>query len=204
MAHYGFYVNTDICIGCKACMTSCFDRNDLSVPQKFRKVWEFSGGEWTEDGNGAFEHSAFAYYVSLTCNHCDVPACLAICEPGAISKDPETGLVTIDEELCIGCMKCQEACPYSHPILFDDGLAHKCVLCTDESKDGTPKPACLTACPVRALQFGDISELRASYGDACEIGTLKNTTSPNVVIGLHRDADKGGELANPLEVGHTA
>lgn len=46
MEQYGFFVNTDICTGCKACMTSCFDRNNLEVPQKFRKVFEFGGGEW--------------------------------------------------------------------------------------------------------------------------------------------------------------
>ena len=49
MTQYGFYVNTDICTGCKACMTACFDRNNLEVPQKFRKVWEFGGGEFTPD-----------------------------------------------------------------------------------------------------------------------------------------------------------
>ena len=46
MEQYGFFVNTDICTGCKACMTSCFDRNNLEVPQKFRKVYEFGGGAW--------------------------------------------------------------------------------------------------------------------------------------------------------------
>ena len=63
---YGFYVNTDICTGCKACMTSCFDRNDLEVPQKFRKVYEFGGGDWTTDETGAFTSTAFGYYASMT------------------------------------------------------------------------------------------------------------------------------------------
>ena len=54
MEQYGFFVNTDICTGCKACMTSCFDRNNLEVPQKFRKVYEFGGGEWKgDDGRGS-------------------------------------------------------------------------------------------------------------------------------------------------------
>ena len=54
MTAYGFFVNTDICTGCKACMTSCFDRNDLEVPQKFRKVYEFGGGTWSADEAGAY------------------------------------------------------------------------------------------------------------------------------------------------------
>ena len=67
MEQYGFYVNTDICTGCKACMTACFDRNDLEVPQKFRKVYEFGGGDWQTDDTGAFVSTAFTYYASMTC-----------------------------------------------------------------------------------------------------------------------------------------
>ena len=55
MAQYGFYVNTDICTGCKACMTACFDRNDLEVPEKFRKVYEFGGGKVREHLGGIYD-----------------------------------------------------------------------------------------------------------------------------------------------------
>ena len=71
----------------------------------------------------------------------------------------------------------------------------------------TPKAfpiRCVKACPVRAIEFGMISDLRAKYGDADAIGELTNTTGPNVVFGLHRDAAKGGILRNPLEVSHEA
>ena len=81
MEQYGFFVNTDICTGCKACMTSCFDRNNLEVPQKFRKVYEFGGGEWKADDAGAFTATAFTYYVSMTCGHCESPACVANSPP---------------------------------------------------------------------------------------------------------------------------
>lgn len=84
MEQYGFFVNTDICTGCKACMTSCFDRNNLEVPQKFRKVFEFGGGEWKADEAGAFTATAFTYYVSMTCGHCENPACVANCPTGAM------------------------------------------------------------------------------------------------------------------------
>ena len=78
----------------------------------------------------------------------------------------------------------------------------KCVLCTDEaSEDGVPHPACATACPVRALEFGPIDELREKYGDTCTIAIFGDETAPNVVINPHRDASKGGELMNPAEVG---
>ena len=101
-------------------------------------------------------------------------------------------------------MTCEKSCPYGHPSQFADGLSHKCVLCSDENAEGVPDPVCAKACPVRAIEFGMISDLRAKYGDADAIGELTNTTGPNVVFGLHRDAAKGGILRNPLEVSHEA
>ena len=50
--------------------------------------------------------------------------------------------------------------------------------------------------------FGKIDELREKYGDNSEIGTLEDSTAANVVIGLHRDASKGGEILNPIEISH--
>lgn len=205
MTQYGFYVNTDICIGCKACMTACFDRQNLEVPLKFRKVYEFGGGEWTADEAGAFTATAFTYYASMTCGHCESPACVANCPTGAMQKDPETGIVNNDKEKCIGCMTCEKSCPYGHPVQLDDGLSHKCVLCSDENPEGTPDPTCAKACPVRALEFGPIASLREAYPEgAAAIGELTDETGPAVVFALHRDADKGGTLRNPQEVGHEA
>ena len=204
MEQYGFYVNTDICAVCKACMTACMDRNDLEVPAKFRKVYEFGGGDWQKDDSGAYVSTAFSYYVSMTCGHCEKPACVANCPTGAMQKDDKTGIVNNDKETCIGCMTCEKSCPYGHPAQLADGLSHKCVLCSDENAEGIPDPVCAKACPVRAIEFGMISDLRAKYGDADALGELTNTTGPNVVFGVHRDAAKGGTLQNPMEVSHEA
>ena len=204
MTLYGFYINTDICTGCKACMTACFDRNDLEVPQKFRKVYEFGGGDWETDEMGAFVPTAFSYYASVTCCHCENPACVKNCPTASMAKDEVTGIVHNDPETCIGCMTCEAVCPYHHPVQLADGISHKCTLCNDETPDGTPDPACAKACPQRAIEFGLIDDLRARYGDADMIGDLGNATQPNVVFGLHRDAYRGGTLRNPLEVSHLA
>ncbi len=203
MTQYGFYVNTDICAGCKACMTACFDRNNLEVPQKFRKVYEYGGGTWTTDEQGAYTATSFAYYVSMTCGHCDEPACVSVCPTGAMQKDPETGIVNNDKSLCIGCMSCESACPYHHPVQLADGLSHKCNMCLTADGDGVPNPTCVRACPVRALEFDTIENLRAKYGEVNAMGDLSATTGPNVVFTVHRDAAMGGTLQNPLEVAHT-
>jgi anaerobic dimethyl sulfoxide reductase subunit B (iron-sulfur subunit) len=122
-----------------------------------------------------------------------------------MQKDPETGIVNNDKEKCIGCMTCEKSCPYGHPVQLDDGLSHKCVLCSDENPEGTPDPTCAKACPVRALEFGPIASLREAHPEgAAAIGELTDETGPAVVFALHRDADKGGTLRNPQEVGHEA
>lgn len=202
MTQYGFYVNTDICIGCKACMTSCFDRNDLEVPQKFRTVFEFGGGAWETDADGAFVNTAFCYYVSVTCGQCEGPACVEACPTGAMRKDPETGIVDNDKDACVGCMSCEAACPYGHPARMADGLSHKCVMCADLAEGGVPDPTCAKACPVRAIEFGPIEDLRAAHGKVDALGELTNETGPNVVFNPHRSSGQGGVLMNPAEVGH--
>ena len=102
-------------------------------------------------------------------------------------------------------MTCEKVCPFGHPVqLASDGKAHKCTMCTSETENGTPDPVCVKACPVRAIEFGPIDELRAAHGDTCVLGDLSDATGPNVVFNPHRDAAKGGTLRNPLEVSHTA
>ena len=192
----GFYFNERACSGCRACQTACKDRNNLEVGELFRHVRTFQTGTFP---------NATMYHYSATCNHCESPACVANCPTGAMQKDPETGIVNNDKEKCIGCMTCEKSCPYGHPVQLDDGLSHKCVLCSDENPEGTPDPTCAKACPVRALEFGPIASLREAHPEgAAAIGELTDETGPAVVFALHRDADKGGTLRNPQEVGHEA
>ena len=202
MNQYGFYIDTDICIGCKACMTACMDRNSLEGSEKIRKVYEFGGGDFSTDDAGAFTSTSFAYYAALTCQQCDAPACIAACPMGALVKYAD-GIVRVVPENCDGCGACVVACPYHHPFVSTTtGVAVKCTLCTDEDyEDGVPHPACARACPMRALVFGPMDELRELYGTNVSIGTFDALTEPNVVVKRHRDADRGGELLNPAEVG---
>jgi len=122
-----------------------------------------------------------------------------------MQKDPETGIVNNDKEKCIGCMTCEKSCPYGHPVQLDDGLSHKCVLCSDENPEGVPDPTCAKACPVRALEFGTLAELRERHPEGVSaLGELTDETAPAVVFAPHRDAAKGGVLRNPQEVSHEA
>lgn len=158
-----FYFNSELCTGCKACMIACIDKHNLSKGVLWRRVLEFSGGEWLPVGD-AYEQNVFAYYVSLSCNHCERPVCAEGCPTQAMHKD-ENGIVSIDEERCVGCRYCEWNCPYGAPQ-FDPVRKKmtKCDFCRDYLEQGQP-PACVAACPCRALDYGEYDDLRARYGE---------------------------------------
>ena len=154
MGQQGFLINTEDCIGCKACELACKDLHSFDIGPRTRRVYEVCGGDWSvDDVTGACVPSnVFAYAVTFSCGHCDNPACVSVCPTGAHAKDPETGLVTVDAEVCIGCGSCVEACPYGAPQLVkDEGVVRKCDLCQGLREQGE-EPACVALCPQRALK----------------------------------------------------
>ncbi|MED9873116.1 MAG: 4Fe-4S dicluster domain-containing protein, partial [Eggerthellaceae bacterium] len=110
--------------------------------------------------------SVFSFSLSSSCNHCEKPACLAACPRGAISKDPQTGIVFIDEDTCIGCGKCAKACPYDAPVVCKDlRKTFKCDLCKDRLQAGL-EPACVAACTMRCLHVFPKNNLEGSVSEA--------------------------------------
>lgn len=190
----GFYVDTAKCSGCKTCQVACKDRKDLKVGQNWRRVYEFGGGDWHENSDGTFEHSVFAYYMAISCNHCDSPACTKACPTGAMHKRKKDGLVHVDPSICIGCESCARACPYDAPQLDSERLVMtKCDGCFERLAEGL-KPSCVNSCPQRALDFGTMEELKAKYGEGdAHIEPLPDArlTSPNLIL----KANKNGSLS---------
>ena len=137
------------------------------------------------------------------------PACVEFCSTGAMTKDPDTGIVTVNEEACIGCRACELACPYHAPRFRDDlGVMQKCDMCISEREHGR-EPACVAICAMRALKFGEFGELRTEYGEGVvEIEPLpKNTTNPCFIINpnpLAPASETGGctEISFPFELSH--
>lgn len=152
-----FFLETQFCTGCKTCMIACKDKHDLSPGIRWRRVYECSGGEWVPIPDGTFRQDVFSYYISVSCNHCSRPACVEVCPTGAMNQD-EHGIVTVDEIKCVGCRCCEWACPYGAPqYLVDRGYMTKCNFCRNELEAGGV-PACVAACPTRALSFGELGE----------------------------------------------
>lgn len=189
MTQLGFYINQSICIGCKACSVSCKDKNDLEVGINYRRVYSFEEGGYGQNG-AAFDPSIKAWYFSVACNHCEAPKCIKNCPTGAIEKREKDGVVVIHQDVCIGTQYCIKACPYGAPQ-FNDQIkkANKCNLCIDLLGKGED-PVCVATCPMQAIEFGPIKELRKKYGDINEVKGLPSAdiTRPNIVITPHRDA----------------
>lgn len=205
MEQYGFYFDASRCTGCKTCELACKDYKNLSTDVNFRRIYEYAGGEWVEQPNGCWQQNVFAYYLSISCNHCDSPACTKACPTGAMHKNAD-GFVVVDEEICIGCRYCSMACPYDAPQ-YDAEKGHmtKCDGCYQRIQAGK-KPICVDACPLRALDFAPISELRQKYGTQVAIAPLPTAelTQPNLVIAPNKHARPTGDItgffANPREV----
>ena len=183
---------------------ACKDKHDLAETINCRNVLESGGGTWTRADDGTWGTDTFAYNVSVACNHCDMPACLGKCPQGALTKDDETGAVLRDEEKCIGCGTCVAACPYGAPkVDAEKGKSVKCDMCHDRVAAGQ-MPVCVEACPLRALDFGDIDELREKYGDVADLAPLPDSseTSPNLVLTAPACAANAasGELLHEREI----
>lgn len=200
----GFGFDQSLCTGCKACQIACKDKHDLPVGVTWRRVVEYSGGTWQKSGE-TYTPNVFTYYTSISCNHCNDPICVKVCPTTAMTIR-EDGTVYVDGEKCVGCRYCEWACPYSAPQ-FDAGTGHmtKCDGCGDYRQAGLT-PACVTACPSRALAWGEVEELKKRLGPGAHVAPLPDPsiTRPNLVLRPHRDAqahDAGtGAIANPEEI----
>ncbi len=205
MTQYAFYFDGARCSGCKTCEMSCKDYNDLDLGVSYRKVYETTLGEITRDAQGCISTTCVSYSISMACNHCDDPACVHVRPTGAMRKDAETGLVSVDASKCIGCGYCHMTCPCNAPRV-DRVLGHsvKCDGCANRLAEGL-KPVCVESCPARVLDFGPVEDM-AKKGELAAIAPLHEPsyTHPSLYILPCEDAKPAGDAAakvvNPLEM----
>ena len=185
----GFFTDTSVCIGCKACEVACKTWNE--VPEDGYLLTGMSYDNTQALGASTWRHVAFVekpvtvdlgmpavgappgedqatesgdgamrwLMSSDVCKHCTHAGCLDVCPTGALFRT-EFGTVVVQPDVCNGCGYCVSACPYGViDLRKEDGRAFKCTLCYDRLKEGET-PACAQACPTESIQFGELSELR--------------------------------------------
>jgi formate dehydrogenase iron-sulfur subunit len=171
---YGFFTDTTLCIGCKACEVACKEWNNLPADHvgltghSYDNTGALSANTWRhvnfieqavrDDNQGAFQSGWLM--MSDVCKHCHNAPCLEACPTGALFRT-EFDTVVVQQDICNGCGYCVPACPFGVvDISTLDGKAHKCTLCYDRLKGGL-EPACAKACPTDSIQFGEMEVLQA-------------------------------------------
>jgi formate dehydrogenase iron-sulfur subunit len=169
----GFFNDTSVCIGCKACEVACKEWNQLpgNAPQfrdSFDNTGQLDAENWRhvkfidlvpETGfNDAGNGQAYLM-MSDICKHCKNASCLEVCPTNAIIRT-EYNTVYIQQDVCNGCRDCISACPFG-AIGFSavTGTARKCTMCYDRLQAGM-EPACAKACPTQSIQFGPITQMK--------------------------------------------
>ena len=168
MPKVGWLIDVKRCIGCRSCYVACKAENRTPLRTDWRTIVERESGDFP---------AVRREFVSLSCHHCDDPACLKSCPTGAITKR-EDGVVLIDQARCNGCRYCTFACPYGASRI--DTLTNKvskCTMCFHRTDEGLV-PACAAACLTGAIVY--VGDFQRDGSQAPAGFAPRRHTNPNI------------------------
>jgi len=184
---YGFLIDQHRCIGCHACTVAC--KEEHNIPVGVNRTWV----KYVEKGVYPDTRRHFAV---LRCNHCDDAPCIEICPTVALFRRPD-GIVDFDNERCIGCKSCMQACPYDALYIDPDrNTAAKCNFDASRVEMGY-KPACEVVCPTQAILSGDLDDANSTISkriamEKVSVRKAEKGTKPKLFY-----AGVDGDLLNP-------
>lgn len=142
------FVRLDRCLGCRACEIAC------AVEHSTTKSLFTAIGEGPVPRKRVYVEYILGQMIPFLCRHCEDAPCVRVCCTGALTQDSLTHVVTQKETKCIGCWMCSMVCPYG--VIgrkLEERVATKCDRCPDRDI-----PACVEACPTKALVYMDETE----------------------------------------------
>ncbi|MGI9605904.1 MAG: 4Fe-4S dicluster domain-containing protein [Acidimicrobiales bacterium] len=182
MTRLGFLLDSDNCIGCHACTVACKSEHD--VPLGVNRTWV----KYIE--TGTFPDVARKFNV-MRCNQCDDAPCMKICPTSALFR-ADNGVVDFQDDDCIGCKSCMNACPYDALYINPEtNTAHKCNMCNHRLEVGL-EPSCQIVCPTEAIKIGDLDDPNSEISriiarDDVAVRAPEQNTKPKV---YYRGADQ--------------
>jgi Fe-S-cluster-containing dehydrogenase component len=188
MVNYGFAIDNRKCIGCHACTVACKSEHDVPVGVNRTHVKYIETGQYPNSNREFSVHR---------CNHCEDAPCTTICPTTALFTRSD-GIVDFDDDRCIGCKSCMQACPYDALYINPNtGTAAKCNYCAHRIENSY-EPACVIVCPVEAIVSGDLDDPQSNLSQLLaehetKVRKPEAGTIPNVYY-----LDTSDEMLNPL------
>lgn len=180
---YGMVIDIRSCTGCQTCTIACKTSNEVPGEGRWCHLEDYYGGTlyMPNVDNGKVS----LHFRPLLCNHCSDPLCVMNCPTGAMRKDEATGVVSVDQDICIGCSTCANSCSYGAPVLNEERMVMgKCNLCAGRTDNGD-LPFCVQACPARIRHWGEITDPDSEVSKMiaehhAEVYMAENGTNPSV------------------------
>jgi len=188
VVNYGFVINNKTCIGCHACTVACKSEHDVPIGVNRTHVKYIEKGSYPDSTREFSVHR---------CNHCEDSPCTKICPTTALFTRSD-GIVDFDDDRCIGCKSCMQACPYD--ALYIDpnkGTAAKCNYCAHRIEHSY-EPACVIVCPTESIVSGDLSDPESAIS---QLVATHNTTVRKPESGAEPNLyyiDASEEMLDPM------